>query len=62
MLLPTNPTDPAKSAAVLKFFDWAFANGDPVAHDLQYVPLPADVKAAVRAVWRDQLHEPGAAK
>ena len=55
VLLPTNPTDPAKSAAVLKFFDWAYANGDPVAHDLQYVPLPAAVKAAVRAVWRAQL-------
>lgn len=61
VLLPANPTDAAKSAAVLKFFDWAYSNGDPVAHDLQYVPLPATVKAAVRDLWRAQLHGPSGA-
>ena len=52
VLLPTNPTEAAKSAAVLKFFDWAFTNGDATAQQLQYVALPASVKAQVRASWK----------
>jgi phosphate transport system substrate-binding protein len=52
VLVPTNPKDPAKGAAVLKFFDWAFTNGDAAAKKLEYVPLPASVKAQVRAAWK----------
>ena len=51
VLLPTNPATPAQSAAVLKFFDWSFKNGDATATSLQYVALPAAVKASVRASW-----------
>jgi phosphate transport system substrate-binding protein len=51
VLLPTNPTDRAKSAAVLKFFDWAMKRGDGPAMDLQYIPLPATVKAQVQKAW-----------
>lgn len=52
VLVPTNPADPAKGAAVLKFFDWAFTNGDATAKKLEYVALPASVKAQVRAAWK----------
>jgi phosphate transport system substrate-binding protein len=52
VLLPTNPTDPARHAAVLKFFDWAFTSGDAPARGLQYIPLPDKVKSAVRAAWK----------
>ncbi len=52
VLVPTNPTDPAKGAAVIKFFDWGFTNGDAAAKSLQYVVLPAGVKAQVRAAWK----------
>ena len=31
---------PANAANALKFFDWAYANGDKMADDLEYVPLP----------------------
>jgi phosphate transport system substrate-binding protein len=51
VLLPTNPKDPARSAEVLKFFGWALTNGDGPAMDLQYIPLPEAVKAAVRKSW-----------
>lgn len=30
----------AKASEVLKFFNWAYANGDKMADDLDYVPLP----------------------
>jgi phosphate transport system substrate-binding protein len=41
----------AKRAAVHRFFDWAFASGDAAAARLDYVPLPAPVKAEVRQSW-----------
>ena len=52
VLLPMQPADAAKSQTVLKFFNWAFDNGDGAARGLQYVPLPAQVKAQVRAAWK----------
>lgn len=42
---------PAQAAAALKFFDWAFANGDKMAAELDYVPLPAAVEAVIRKSW-----------
>jgi phosphate transport system substrate-binding protein len=42
---------PAQAAAVLKFFDWAYAQGDKMAADLEYVTLPDSVKALVRKQW-----------
>jgi phosphate transport system substrate-binding protein len=55
VLLPTDPKNPDKSAAVKKFFDWGFAHGDDIAAQLLYVPLPASVKDAVRAVWKAEV-------
>jgi len=40
--------DQKNGAEVLKFFDWAYKNGDAAASQLAYVPLPADVKALIR--------------
>lgn len=36
----------------VKFFDWAFNNGDKAADDLDYVALPLAVKNKIRADWR----------
>jgi len=43
----------ATGASVLKFFDWAYKSGDTQAAQLDYVPLPANVKALVRKAWLD---------
>jgi phosphate transport system substrate-binding protein len=40
-----------KSLPPVKFFDWVFANGDKMASELDYVPLPEKVKAQIRADW-----------
>jgi len=37
---------------VVKFFDWAFKNGDNKAKELVYVPLPNSLKDKVRAYWK----------
>lgn len=42
---------PANATNTLKFFDWAYANGDKMAEDLDYVPLPVSVKDLVRKQW-----------
>jgi phosphate transport system substrate-binding protein len=42
---------PAQAAASLKFFEWAYANGDQSAAELEYVPLPEAVKGLVRKLW-----------
>ena len=55
ILIPTNPTDAARSATVRRFFDWAFTNGSKLAEDLEYIPLPESVHNAVRASWRQSF-------
>jgi phosphate transport system substrate-binding protein len=45
----------AAGAEVLKFFDWAYKNGDGAAQQLDYVPMPATVKAMVRKTWSQQV-------
>ncbi len=48
---------PAVATNVLKFFDWSYANGDKMADDLDYVPLPPAVKDLVRKQWADNLKD-----
>ena len=46
---------PAQAATTLKFFDWAYKNGDKTADDLDYVPMPDRVKdTIVTGLGRDQ--------
>jgi phosphate transport system substrate-binding protein len=42
---------PAQGAATLRFFDWSFSNGDKAAGDIDYIVLPASVKALIRKEW-----------
>jgi phosphate transport system substrate-binding protein len=44
---------PASASSALKFFDWAYANGDKMAAELEYVALPDAVKVLVRKQWGD---------
>ena len=52
VLLPKDPKDPARSASVMKFMDWAYKDGSAIATELHYVPLPQAVQDSVRAAWR----------
>jgi phosphate transport system substrate-binding protein len=62
----TNPTfilvyktadKPEQTAEVLKFFDWAYKNGDKLASDLDYVPLPDNVVEQIRATWAKDIKD-----
>ena len=50
---------PAQAAAALKFFDWAYTSGDASAANLEYVPLPANVKDLVRKQWASVVDTAG---
>ena len=58
ILLPKNPQDAARSANVMKFFDWAYRNGGRMAAELEYIPLPDEVADAVRATWSREVKGP----
>jgi phosphate transport system substrate-binding protein len=49
--------DGAKGKEVLKFFDWAFKNGDAAASDLDYVPLPKSVVKLVDDAWKANIKD-----
>ena len=42
---------PAQAASSLKFFQWAYKNGDQTAAALDYVPIPANVKLIIEKSW-----------
>lgn len=44
---------PVQATAVLKFFDWAHKNGDKTAEELEYSPMPANVKSAIEKSWAE---------
>jgi len=48
---------PANASSTLKFFDWAYASGDKMAADLEYVTLPDSVKALVRKTWAESIKD-----
>ena len=48
---------PAEASATLKFFDWAYKNGDKTAEDLDYVPMPAGVKSQIHKLWAAELKD-----
>jgi len=50
ILLAKEKADSNKN--VVKFFDWAFKNGDAKAKELIYVPLPKALKDKIRAYWK----------
>ena len=57
ILMHKQQDKPAAATAALKFFDWAYASGDKMADELDYVPLPASVKDLVRKLWTDSLKD-----
>jgi phosphate transport system substrate-binding protein len=51
ILMHTKQDKPANATETLKFFNWAYANGEKAAADLDYVPMPAAVVGAIQKAW-----------
>lgn len=59
ILIHKNPQDPAAAKEALKFFAWAYKNGDKMAEELDYVPMPAKVVSAIEEVWKKDIKDDG---
>ena len=57
ILIHKQPKDPAAASEALKFFAWAYAKGDKMAEDLDYVPLPKNVVTEVEKVWSSEIKD-----
>ena len=51
ILMHKSQDKPQQAAASLKFFEWAYQNGDKTAADLDYVPMPDSVKRVIVKSW-----------
>jgi len=57
ILVHKNPEKPEQVAEALKFFDWAFKNGETMAAELDYVALPPQVQDLVRSTWQAEIKD-----
>ena len=61
ILMPKEAKDAAAASEALKFFAWAYKNGDKSADELDYVAMPASVKELVMSKWADMKGADGKA-
>jgi phosphate transport system substrate-binding protein len=57
ILLHRKQDKPQNAAEVLKFFDWAMKNGQKMALDLDYVPIPDNVVAVIEESWKRDVKD-----
>jgi phosphate transport system substrate-binding protein len=57
ILMYKQPVDAAASAEALKFFAWAYKNGDKMAEELDYVPMPDGVVDQVEKMWSSDIKD-----
>ncbi|KAB8312099.1 MULTISPECIES: phosphate ABC transporter substrate-binding protein PstS [Rahnella] len=57
ILIYKDQQDATKGAEVLKFFDWAYKNGNKLTTDLDYATLPPSVVEQVRAAWKANIKD-----
>ena len=56
IIMYKNPVDKEKSKLALEFFTWALKNGDKMAEDLDYVPLPDSLVKEIKNSWAQIKH------
>jgi phosphate transport system substrate-binding protein len=55
ILMHKDATDKAASQEAIKFFKWAFANGDKMAEELDYIPMPDNVVKLIEKTWSAEI-------
>lgn len=55
ILMHKNQEKPEVAKAVLAFFDWAYKDGDAMARQLDYVPLPDTVVTLIKSAWKSEI-------
>ena len=57
ILMHKKQEDAATAKEVLKFFNWAFENGDKPASELDYVSMPNSVVKLIQSEWKKQIKD-----
>jgi phosphate transport system substrate-binding protein len=57
VLVHASQDKPDKGKETLKFFDWAFKNGNQTAADLDYITLPDPVVSEIRSQWKAKVKD-----
>jgi phosphate transport system substrate-binding protein len=57
ILMHKSQANAENAKAVLTFFDWAYANGDKMALELDYIPMPDNVVKLVQNAWKAQIKD-----
>ena len=57
ILMHKGQANAEKAKEVLKFFDWAYKDGDKMALDMDYIPMPDDVVKLVHAEWKAKIKD-----
>ncbi len=57
ILMYKQPKDTAASAEALKFFAWAYKNGDKMAEELDYIPMPDKVVSDIEKMWAKDIKD-----
>lgn len=57
ILIPRQPDDPAAASEALKFFAWAYAKGDKMADELDYIPMPRNIVTEIEKGWAKEIKD-----
>jgi len=57
ILMHKTQAKPENAKEVLKFFEWSYANGDGMASDLDYIPMPDSVVKIIQGNWKSQIRD-----
>jgi phosphate transport system substrate-binding protein len=57
ILMHKNQANPGKAKEVLKFFDWAYQDGDKLALGMDYIPMPDAVVKLVQTEWKNKIKD-----
>ena len=57
ILMHREPANVAASNIALDFFRWSYENGDKMAADLDYVPLPDSLVKEIKTYWKNNIKQ-----
>ncbi len=55
VLMHQSQEKPAQALEVLKFFEWAYAHGDHMALELDYIPMPDSTVKLIENSWKSRI-------
>jgi len=57
ILMHKNQANADKAKEVLKFFDWAYQDGDKLALTMDYIPMPDSLVKLVQTEWKNKIKD-----